>query len=143
MAREQTLLVRIGELHNEVGLRRQQSATEDLDALMDSVRMHLKRLLNARHGMSEALPDYGLPALNDLTVGSGDHVDRVKVAVEQAVIKYEPRLKRVRVTAVENEDLDQRVVAFRIDATLISKSGDHRVWYETSIADGREFSVVD
>jgi type VI secretion system protein len=143
MAREQTLLDRIGSLNKGKELSRSQSASEDLEALMESVRASLKRLLNARHGMCEAQPDYGLPALNDLAAGGGEHVDRVKKAIETAVQKYEPRLKRVRVSPVENEDIHGRIVSFRIDATLIARSGDQRVWYETSIADGREFDVID
>ena len=71
---------------------------------MDSVRGHLRRLLNSRHGLSEAMPDYGLPALTDMTVGSRDYAHAIQEAIRVAVEKYEPRLDRVRVTRVVDED---------------------------------------
>lgn len=111
---------------------------------MESVRRQLRRLLNARHGMSQALPDYGLPALTDLTVGSGDYVQTVQEAIRVAVEKYEPRLRRVRVSAATSgDDDDRRTLAFRIDAVLVSESGEHRVWYQTALAGSQEFEVSE
>ena len=131
MGREKTLLQRLAAMENSGRGRYESSATEDLDALMDSVRDHLGRLLNARHGMSEAMPDYGLPAMTDLTIGSGDYVQRVQEAVRVAIEKYEPRLRRVRVTRADDEDSAHRLV-FRVDAVLMSQTGEHRVcWVMT------------
>ena len=108
---------------------------------MDSVRAQLSRLLNARHGMSEAQPDYGLPALADLTIGAGDHVQKVRDAIQTAISKYEPRLRRVRVTQVADED-ELRTLSFRVDAVLVSQTGEHRVWYETSLGGDGQFDVM-
>jgi len=109
---------------------------------MDSVREHLTRLLNARHGMSEALPDYGLPAMTDLTVGRGDYVRRVLEAIQTTVEQYEPRLRNVRVKPVVDEEHEERqLLTFRVDAVLISQTGEHRVWYETMISGSGEFDV--
>jgi len=138
--REQTLLERIAAREQSAGRRFEATATEDLDAMMDSVRTHLGRLLNARQGMSEAQPDYGLPALADLTIGVGDYVKRVRDAIQTAIEKYEPRLRRARVTLLTDED-EQRKLAFRVDAVLVSRSGEHRVWYETSLAGDGQFDV--
>jgi type VI secretion system protein len=141
MAREQTLLDRIARCGDRQRGRIEPSANEDLDALMESVRRNLVRLLNARHGMSEALPDYGLPALNDLTIGSGDYVRRVEEAIRVAVEKYEPRLRRVRVSRVEDEE--RQTLSFRVDAVLISQTGEHRVWYETVVTGAGGVEVSD
>ena len=149
MGRERTLLERIAVLDDSSGRRVQLTASEDLNALMESVRTHLGRLLNSRHGMSEAQPDYGLPALTDLTIGSRDYVREVEEAIRIAVEKYEPRLRRVRVSRVVDEDQDEnapksRTLAFRIDAVLIAQSGEHRVWYQTNVKRGSgEFEVLD
>lgn len=140
MPREQTLLERIAAREERGGRRQEARATEDLDALMDSVRVHLARLLNARQGMSEAQPDYGLPALSDLTIGVGDHVKKVRDSIQTAIEKYEPRLRRARVTLVTDED-QERTLAFRVDAVLVSRTGEHRVWYETSLAGDGQFDV--
>ena len=140
MPREQTLLERIAAREEGPGRRFEAKATEDLDALMDSVGTHLVRLLNARQGMSEAQLDYGLPALTDLTVGVDDYVQKVREAIQVAIEKYEPRLRRARVTLIADED-DQRSLAFRVDAVLVSRTGEHRVWYETSLEGDGQFDV--
>ncbi len=145
MGREQTLLERIASRTAAGRGRYEPTATEDLEALMESIRDHLGRLLNARHGMSQALPDYGLPAMSDLRVGGAKYLRAVQNAIQTTIEKYEPRLRRARVTVVVDED-DQdreqgRTLTFRVDATLISQSGEHRVWYETQVTGAGEFDV--
>lgn len=142
MSREKSLLERLKSLDSQQRARTQASAQEDLDALIESVRDNMTRILNARHGMSEAMPDYGLPALSDLTLGTGDHVAAVEDAIREALERYEPRLERIRVSRI-NHDQGPRVLAFRVDATLVSKSGKHRVWYQTEVGGKGEFSVFD
>jgi type VI secretion system protein len=144
MGHERALLHRLAEIEDSGRGRYEPSATEDLDLLMESVRAHLARLLNARHGMSEAMPDYGIPAMTDLTVGSGDYVHRVQDSIRVAIEKYEPRLGRIRVTrADEDEDESRQQLIFRVDAVLHSQSGDHRVCYETQVAGNGRFDVLD
>ena len=143
MSREQTLLERIGVCGEHRRSRYEPTAREDLEALMESVRRHLARLLNARHGMSEGMPDYGLPALTDLTIGSGDYVESVEEAIRVAIEKYEPRLRRVRVSRVADEEEAKRILSFRIDATLIGQTGEHRVWYQTEISGTGEYEVSE
>jgi type VI secretion system protein len=141
MGRELMLLDRIARVGERAG-GRFESAGENLDALMDSVRRQLVRLFNSRHGLSEAQPDYGLPALTDLVVGSGDYVQAVQRAIQTAVEKYEPRLRRVRVSRVEDEH-NKRTLTFRVEATLIARTGEHRVCYETSMSGEGQFDVSD
>ena len=142
MGREQMLLDRIASGGRAVDGRPESSTVEDVEALVASVRRNLVRLLNARHGFSQALPDYGLPALTDLTVGSADYVAVIQEAVRTAIEKYEPRLRRVRVSRVVDEEAKQKL-SFRIDAVLIGRSGEHRVCYETELAGSGQFSVLE
>lgn len=133
MKRELMLLDRLNALRSEGSRDRYQATTdEDLAALADSVRRNLVRILNSRHGMAEAAPDYGLPALSDMIIGVGDHVRRVQEAIRHTINRYEPRLRGVRVTHLEDEGGAQKLV-FRIEGMLVSRSGDQRVWYETAI----------
>ena len=125
------------------GDRLDPSTTEDLDALMESVRGNLVRLLNARHGLSEAMPDYGLPAFADLAVGSGDYVQSVREAILVAIKKYEPRLNHVRVSLAEEDDESVQILSFRIEAMLVGRTGNHRVFYETSMAGSGRFDVSE
>ena len=120
----------------------ERSATRDVERLMDSVRGNLARLLNARHGFSEAMPDYGLPALTDLSLSADDYVQSVQDAIRVAIEKYEPRLRRVRVTR-NAEDEARQTLSFRIDATLVAKDEQLRVYYETTMKGDREFAVLE
>ena len=142
MARERMLLDRIRAAETEAqptwGEAR---AGEDLERLMESVRRNLGRLLNARHGMSETVPDYGLPAVADLLVSGTDYLRQVQEAIRVAIEKYEPRLRQVRVAHRPDEGHGHRPI-FRIDAVLIGRSGEHRVWYEAALSPGGELEVA-
>lgn len=143
MAREHTLLRRLADCERQPASRAFAARTaEDLEILMESVRQHLVKLLNARHGMSEAVPDYGLPTLTDLPPGLGNREVIIENAIRTAVEKFEPRLRRVRVTGVHDEEQGPRqTLVFRVDALLIGKSGEHRVWYETAVSGDGQFDV--
>jgi len=118
------------------------TAAEDVELLMGSVQRHLVRLLNSRHGLAQAAPDYGLPAMSDLVMGGPGYVDRVRKAILVAVQKYEPRLRRVRVERANDDEVSQRL-AFRVEGVLVGRSGEHRVFYETSLAGSGQFDVSD
>jgi type VI secretion system protein len=142
VSREQRLLERIASAGaDRAAGRYQATAQEDLDALVESVRRHLGRLLNSRQGMSEAAPEYGLPAMSDLMAGRDQYILLVQEAIRTTVERYEPRLRRVRVTHQADEGKPHTLV-FRVDATLVSAGGEHRVWYETALRPDGELEVV-
>ena len=142
MGREQVLLERIAAAGKASRGRVEPSTTEDVEALMASVRRHLVRLLNARHGLSKALPDYGLPALVDVTTGSGDFWRSIQEAIRVAIEKYEPRLRRVRVNRAVDAAAPQ-TLSFRVEATLVGRTSHHRVFYETTVSGNGRFDVLD
>jgi type VI secretion system protein len=142
VSREQTLLERIAaSTTDRTQSRYAPSAQEDLDALVESVRRQLARLLNSRQGMCEAAPDYGLPAFSDLMAGHDGYIHMVQEAIRTTIEKYEPRLRRVRVTHQAEEGTKQMLV-FRVDAVLVSRSGEHRVWYETAFTPNGKLDVA-
>ncbi len=118
------------------------SSAEDVELLMGSVQRNLVRLFNARHDLAQAAPDYGLPALSDLTIGAESYVERVRKSILVAVRKYEPRLRRVRVEHAAGGEDSQRLT-FRVEGILVGRSGEHRVFYETSIAGSGQFDVSE
>jgi len=140
--REQTFLERIAE---RGGARKPYEPTteEDVYALMESVRRHLARLLNARYEMSQALPDYGLPALIDLPVDIEGYVHSVQEAIRTAIEKYEPRLRRVRVTREDTEERNIQRLVFRIEAVLRGSADEYRVGYRTAVRGDGQFDVSD
>ena len=87
MARERSLLERVAASRDEAAAARYAAtAADDPEARMESVRRHLTKLLNARQGMCEADPDYGLPALTDLLAG-GAECERLTQDANRATIE--------------------------------------------------------
>jgi len=141
MGREQSFLDRVAAGLD--GGRSGSATTEDVQALAESVRSNLARLLNSRQGMSPAQPDYGLPALTDVPLEAGNAIGGLRETIRHTIERYEPRLQRVRVTSPPDEDLDlRRRLVFRIDAVLVSRSGEHLVRYQTSLSGTGEFDVA-
>jgi len=145
MGREQTFLQRLAAGARPGAQRRHQPTTaENVEELRESVRKHLARLLNARHGMSQAVPDYGLPSLVDLTTSSSEHALAMQRAIRIAIEKYEPRLRHVRVSCLGDEDTPvQRTLAFRVDAVLVGRDGEYSVGYVTEVSPDGQMEVAD
>ncbi|MBX3394915.1 MAG: type VI secretion system baseplate subunit TssE [Phycisphaerae bacterium] len=140
MGRERTLLERLSEIGGGVRTAQTGTTIENLEEMLESVRGNLGRLLNSREGMCEASPDYGLPALTDITVGSADYLRRLLDGIRETIERYEPRLRNVRVSLREGESTQTKKV-FRVEANLVSKSGEHRVWYDTAVRSSGRFEI--
>lgn len=139
MGREQSFLDRLATLATD---RRAPTAGEDVELLAESVRANLSRLLNSRHGMSEAAADYGLPSLTDLLMSEGS-LRAVRETVRATIEKYEPRLRKAKVTPhAEEEDLPSQRLAFRIDAMLVGRTSEHQVWYMVQMSRAGDFEVT-
>ncbi len=76
----------------------------DVHQLTESVIIHLRKLMNCRHGCTLIQSDYGIPDLNEFIFAFPDSLSYMRKAVQQTIEKYEPRLKSVRVKYVENPD---------------------------------------
>ena len=93
----------------------------------ESIRLHLLRLLTARQGSVQALPDYGLPDLNDLTLARAELVTETCRAVKACIRRYEPRLTEVEVS---HQPLPESLFAmgFRIRALKLGEDGGMSPW---------------
>ncbi len=133
---ERTLLERIDAGDPDPERR---SRLDPQDAI-DSVIAHLSRLLNVRRGSVPTLPDYGMPDFNDLAHEDARVVNAVRAAIVDVVTRYEPRLQRLSVTYVPDEDnvLDLR---FRITATLMLEGDRAPVTFDTLIGDKGQVKV--
>jgi len=99
-----------------------------LDELIRSVSRDLEWLLNTRRELlDEAAPPYkevnsstlmyGLPDMTGYSLLSSQHRRLMKRAVEEALLKFEPRLKSVQVSLEQQDKYDQ-AVRLRIEALL-------------------------
>lgn len=128
MAFERTLLERIDAPDDDSRRLR-----VDSGRLAQSVLRHLERMLNVRQGSVVTLPDYGVPDVNDLATQFPDALSAIRRVIKQSIEQYEPRLSRISVQYVPNED-DPLDVRFKIVARLVVDDTDEPITFETGIS---------
>ena len=101
-----------------------------------SIGDNLVRLFNARAGMLSHLPDYGLPDISEICRSYPAGLDRLRIAMQKAVAKYEPRLKKCRVELIDNDSTGSQI-RFRVSGET---NTNEKVTYRTTF---REQSVPD
>jgi type VI secretion system protein len=85
-----------------------------------SILGNLHTLLNTREGDSLTAPDFGILDLSDLIHNFPDATQYVQRSIRDTITKYEPRLKNVRVRAVDSDD--PLKLAFEISARLAGET---------------------
>ena len=88
-------------------------------ALKKSIQDHLERLLNARQGVMPHLPDYGLPDLTAVYQEMPYSINSLGDAVRATLVRYEPRLKNIKVTPYPVAKGDF-VLHFQIGGQMVS-----------------------
>lgn len=96
-----------------------------------SVIDNLNRLLNSRQGTIAHMPDYGLPNLGEIYRDAPETIELFRAAIRETVEKYEPRMRRVRVTHEPSDPHAGRLV-FLLTGELV---GGERVQFETTFAE--------
>ena len=99
-----------------------------VEKMYAAVLRDLEHLLNAVHTAHDVPPEfnevhnsvvsYGLPDLTSIEAISADQRATIGRTIRLAVERFEPRLRRVRVTLLKQEDELRMSLRFRIDARL-------------------------
>ena len=104
----------------------------------ESIRCNLSRVFGARQGAVQALPDYGLPDINDLTLSRSELQSMLSSAIEQLVVRYEPRLRNPRVMSLPMREESPFTLLFSIQAERIRRDGRLEPWTWTiSVDEGK------
>ena len=135
MAMERTLLERID--NPEQGGYR---LTADPHRTIESVLTHLRKMLNVRQGSVSTLPEYGIPDLNSLLMQYPDAVQALRRIIRDSLEKYEPRLRRVNVRYLPNEE-NPLLLRFEIKAHLAMDDQDSPIRFETVVGDNGKVQV--
>ncbi len=106
-----------------------------------SIVEHLQALLNARKGQSPCSPDYGVIDMVDLVHSFPQALGDLQISIRDTILKYEPRLKNVRVRFKENDD---NVLALRFEITgQLSAPGSRGLLrFQTLVNSSGAFSVA-
>jgi type VI secretion system protein ImpF len=99
-----------------------------VEQMIDSVRRDLEDLLNTHRTVADlraefpevdnSIITYGLPDLSSFQSTKADVRRRVLERIEQAIARFEPRLRNVRATVIDEPDELQFKLKFQIDAKL-------------------------
>jgi len=110
--------------------------------LTESVVRYLGKMMNSRHGCTQIQPDFGIPDLNEFMYSFPESLGMMRSAIQQAIEKYEPRLKSVRVRFIENPDkpLD---IHFQITAQLITEDKPIPIAFSTRTGSTGGLEVVE
>jgi len=106
---------------------------------MVSIKDHLTRLLNARLGAMQHLPDYGLPDISYMYQKLPYSLDDMVDAIRNSILKYEPRLKQVDVIYKPMSGSDC-ILHLAVNGRL---SSGHYVQFETYFMSGGYARIED
>ncbi len=91
-------------LNNAPPSRRRLDHVERITRRANSIKQHIKQLLNARKGSSLCVPDFGLDDFNDAAIGTKDMVSIISADIKDTINNFEPRVKIVSIHHEANTD---------------------------------------
>ncbi len=130
-----------------------QSPAQLMVLLRDAVRRDLENFFNTRQ-RCEPVPEsmtelagsllcYGIPDLTGANLSSPRRRLDFLRSLETALRAYEPRFKKVKITALGSNDPADRSLRFRIDALLKAEPAPESVMYDSHLEPvSRSFSVT-
>ncbi|MAL32074.1 type VI secretion system baseplate subunit TssE [Marinobacter lutaoensis] len=124
--------------------RLEQAAGTEPDAgghVIESIKRHLVRLLNAHPGNSASAPDLGLLDFNDATLGTHDLKLQIRGAIRRCIETFEPRVRRVEVVDLP-QGPDPLQLRFQVTVYLNVADGDDRTTIDLVLDDKRYYRVV-
>ncbi|HCL6627759.1 TPA: type VI secretion system baseplate subunit TssE [Citrobacter amalonaticus] len=87
-------------------------------ALLHSVRQNLRNVLNTRSGSCYGSPDLGISDFNDESPDSMNVRDGMVQAIKNCILRYEPRISDVVVTAAAEDSQAPLDLRFHIAAYM-------------------------
>jgi type VI secretion system protein len=101
---------------------------DEEDQYILSVLDNLQRILNSRAGTLSHLPDYGLPDMAVILQGLPAAAHGLMSTIADTLLKYEPRLKAVRVELLPQ--IQPGHLEYALNAQL---QGDKKVTFSTTL----------
>ena len=106
------------------------SVARDLEALLNTRRECLDELPEHYPEVERSLPLYGLPDFTSYSLKSQRDRHRVLQAVEEAIVRCEPRLRDVHVELIPEEGLGKNL-HFRVEGMLNVEPAPEPVTFDT------------
>jgi type VI secretion system protein ImpF len=131
---------------------RPRSRAQQLLELRNAVRRDLEALLNSHQPylappaemleLPKSLLEYGIPDFLTMNAVAENTREQFRASVEEAIRRFEPRFKMVRVAFVEDSAAD-RTLRFRIEALMYAEPAPERVSFDSLLdPSSQSFSVI-
>lgn len=118
--------------------------SQSVRGIKKALRRDMEWLLNTRRTPEAAKADtlaelreslywFGLPDFSSRSIHAPRDRSQLLVELERIIALFEPRLRNVRVTPVEDPDGPQRVLHFQIEGVLDMDPAPERVSFDTTL----------
>jgi type VI secretion system protein ImpF len=114
-----------------------------LKQLRESVRRDLEILFNTRYRcisppkgcpfLEESVVNFGLADLSTINLSSLDHRKRFCKDIEAAILRFEPRIKTVKVTSDQKFDAENPCIKFRVEAVLHTNPAPELIIFDSAL----------
>ena len=118
----------------------QRAISGNIGSLLDDIRRNLQTILNAKHGGSNTVPEFGLADFTDVTRGNAS-VRRVQEGIKQSIENYEPRLQQVTVSHTPRSQGDPFTLHFDISAEVAQGDQKKPIVFRSTIETSGEVTV--
>jgi type VI secretion system protein ImpF len=122
------------------------SPAQSLRELKLSVRRDLQNLLNTRWRCSSWPPDldqldvslvnYGIPDFTSVNMSRASAREELREIIQEVIRKFEPRLRGVRVTLIDEQDDLERTLRYRIIAQLLVRPAPEPIEFHSRVEPG-------
>ncbi|NIY93400.1 type VI secretion system baseplate subunit TssE [Vibrio diazotrophicus] len=109
--------------------------------VLNSIKSNVSKILNTRVGGAQSSPSLGLIDFNDATLDTLDLSLKVKLAIQDCLHNFEPRLKNIEVFA-ETNSFNPLSLQFRITAEINSDAIHDRVQISLLLDQNRKYRVI-
>lgn len=102
----------------------------DLEWLLNTIRI-ADNPPEAYSELADSLWMYGFPDVNSMSLQSTQDEQKLLNGLERAIERFEPRLKRVRITSYERVTKSRPTIDFHVDAMLMIDPLPERIAFDT------------
>jgi type VI secretion system protein ImpF len=132
-------------MDEEPGNRKEQprSVGQQLRELKSGLRRDLESLLNTRwrcrvwppelDQLDVSLVNYGIPDFTGVNMSVPAERENLRIVIQRAIARFEPRLKNVVVTVMPNADPFDRVLRFRINGIMRAEPAPEPVTFDSEL----------
>ncbi|WP_028022086.1 type VI secretion system baseplate subunit TssE [Enterovibrio calviensis] len=121
----------------------QRSVTQGPDPadVVESLKVNVSNLLNARIGESLSAPDLGLIDFNDASLSSHDLALQIRRAIRRCIETYEPRIKSMEINVLPDNGSPLNL-RFQISASINLGAMHSKVQIDLLLDSNRKYRVV-